>query len=224
MNEVKDTQATSSQKMLFTMGGIGIFCALLIVLTYEGTLPRVLRLKAEALEKAILNVVPGTKQTVAYSLVDGNLVQGDQESELIYAGYDDAGRLVGIAIQGEGQGYADKIKVLYGYSPEKQTVIGFQVLETKETPGLGDKIAKDENFLNNFQALDVSLNSDQSGLANEVVTVKFGNKKNPWEVDGITGATISSRAVGSIIDESASRWAPIIQGQLEQLQNQASNE
>ena len=38
--------------MLRAMAGIGLICALLIVLTFEGTLPRIERLKAEALEKA----------------------------------------------------------------------------------------------------------------------------------------------------------------------------
>jgi electron transport complex protein RnfG len=47
------------------MVGIGVFCALLIVLTYEGTLPRVTHLKAEALEKAIFKVVPGTPNKIS---------------------------------------------------------------------------------------------------------------------------------------------------------------
>ena len=39
-----------------------------------------------------------------------------------------------------------------------------QVLESKETPGLGDKILHDRDFLANFESLDVSLKSDGSGL------------------------------------------------------------
>lgn len=224
MTEVKDSEQASSQKMLFTMGGIGIICALLIVLTYEGTLPRVQRLKAEALEKAIFQVVPGTTQTVAFTLVDDELEKGSKGEDLIYAGYDEEGKLVGVAIRGEGQGYADKIKILYGYNPDTEEVIGFFVLETKETPGLGDKISKDANFLSNFQSLDVSLNESQNGLAHEVVTVKNGEKKSAWEVDGITGATISSRAVGAILNASANRWTPIIQQHLEELKNLSGDE
>ncbi|MCB0583886.1 MAG: FMN-binding protein, partial [Phaeodactylibacter sp.] len=33
---------------------------------------------------------------------------------------------------------------------------------------------------------------------------------NPWEIDAITGATISSRAIGSILGESTKRWVPVI--------------
>ena len=84
------------------------------------------------------------------------------------------------------------------------------MLESKETPGLGDKIEKDENFLANFILLDVTLTEDLQGLVNEVIPVKSGEKENPWEVDGITGATISSRAIANIINESMQVWAPRI--------------
>ncbi len=115
-----------------------------------------------------------------------------------------------IAIEAAGQGYADIIRILYGYDPNQQAVVGFHVLESKETPGLGDKIEKDPDFLANFKALDGSLNDDQTAVRNRVVPVKKGTKQSPWEVDGITGATISSRAIGDIIGTSTERWIPLI--------------
>ena len=83
-------------------------------------------------------------------------------------------------------------------------------MESKETPGLGDKIEKDDDFLANFIALDVSLNEQKDALKNKVVPVKKGDKKNEWEVDGITGATISSRAIGNIIGDSSEKLVPLI--------------
>ncbi len=50
---------------------------------------------------------------------------------------------------------------------------------------------------------------DHSALKNKVIPVKHGTKENPWEVDGITGATISSRAIGNIIGASTEQWVPI---------------
>jgi electron transport complex protein RnfG len=84
------------------------------------------------------------------------------------------------------------------------------VLESKETPGLGDKIEKDANFLANFGNLDVSLTDDLTQLKNKVVPVNHGTKSNQWEVEGITGATISSRAIGNIIGNSSQHWVPLI--------------
>lgn len=105
-------------------------------------------------------------------------------------------------------GYADTIHVLYGYDLDAQTIAGLVVLQSKETPGLGDKIEKDPAFLKNFEALDVRLDAQGAGLANEVVAVKSGAKTKAYEVDGITGATISSKAIAALLQVSASRWAP----------------
>ena len=116
-------------------------------------------------------------------------------------------------------GYADIIRILYGYDHVNEIVTGITVLESKETPGLGDKIEKDEAFLANFEALDVKLNASGDALANMVVPVKNGEKTNAWEVDGITGATISSRAIANIIGESSNIVLPVIRKNLDKLES-----
>jgi electron transport complex protein RnfG len=200
--------------MLRALVGIGVLCALLIVVTYEVTLPRIERNKAEALEKAIFKVLPGIVKKKTFQLDADNkfidLISEDKQGQIVYAGYDQNNELVGLAVEASGLGFADVLRVLYGYNPEKQSIIGFHVLESKETPGLGDKIEKDLNFLENFKNLDVSLVDDYSAVKNKVIPVKKGTKKNAWEVDGITGATISSRAIGNIIGASTEHWIPII--------------
>ena len=212
-SNIKMQNPANSKKMLLAMVGIGVISAFLIVMSFELTLPRVTRLKAEALEKAIFEVLPGTVNTQASGVAaDGKLFEiqeGDKPETTLYAGHDSDGKLVGYAVEASGQGYADVIRVLYGYDPAKQTIIGFQVLESKETPGLGDKIAKDEQFQNNFKALDVHI-SENGQLRNKIITVKQGQKQNDWEIDGITGATISSRAVGNILGESTSNVVPVL--------------
>jgi electron transport complex protein RnfG len=208
-------QSTSSSfNMLKAMVGIGLICALLIALTYESTLPIITKNKAEAFEKAIFKVLPDiTSKTAFYLDENGDflrLPEGETADNVVYAGYDDDKKLVGLAIEGSGQGYADILKILYGYDPVTQTIVGFYVLESKETPGLGDKIEKDENFLTNFKALDAAVNADGSAMKNTIVPVKNGKKQNAWEVDGITGATISSRAIGNIIGSGSEFWIPKI--------------
>ena len=204
---------SSSVKMLRAMLGIGILSAFLIVSAFELTLPRVEKLKAEALEKAVLNVLPGTESTRAFGISpQGELIElekGDTPEYTCYAGYDQNKNLVGYAVEAAGQGYADLIRILYGYDPKEQILIGFQVLESKETPGLGDKIEKEQRFLDNFKALDVGV-TPKGRLKNKVITVKQGEKQNAWEIDGITGATISSRAIGNIIGASTTELVPIL--------------
>ena len=140
--------------------------------------------------------------------------------QLVYAGYDDAQQLVGLAVEAQGMGYQDVIALIYGYSFAEQAIIGIQVLESKETPGLGDKIETDPAFLENFQGLDVSVRGDGSALANPIVPVKHGEKTQPWEVDGITGATISSVAIANLLDRSAQYWVPNIRSNLRDFQGE----
>ncbi len=217
MAETKQIQQTApgnSTEMLRAMVGIGIMCALLIVLVFEGTKPIIAENQAEALEKAIFQVLPGTATTQAFMLNEANEfvpASGDEkEGRVVYAGYDEEKELTGLAIEASGQGYAGIIRILYGYDPDQQAVIGFHVLESKETPGLGDKIENDPNFLANFEALNVSVDEGSKALQNAVIPVKQGAKSNSWEVEGITGATISSRAIGDIISSSSEFWVPLI--------------
>ncbi|NQV53375.1 MAG: RnfABCDGE type electron transport complex subunit G [Flavobacteriales bacterium] len=205
--------STSSSKMLLAMVSIGTVCALLIAMTYEGTFDRIAYLQDEALKSAIFKVLPGSSTMETFALTEESRFEiaadPDKTASVVYAGYDEQGSFKGVAIEASGQGYAGEIRILYGYDPHAQKVVGFYVLQSNETPGLGDRIEKDSNFLANFNALDVSL-SEEGALSNNILSVKNGTKLNPWEVDAITGATISSRAITDIIDFSTKEWVPLI--------------
>ena len=81
----------------------------------------------------------------------------------------------------------------------------------------GDKIITDKEFLANFNALDVKLKGDLSALANEVKAVKHGTKTGAWQIDAISGATITSRAVGKAINDSAQALMPRLLPNLDKL-------
>lgn len=210
-------KTTDSVKMLRAMVTIGVICAFLIVSTFELTLPAIERNKAAALEAAVFKVLPGIVTKRIFIVDDkGEYIpvsEMEKDAQYIFAGYDQDNQLVGLAVEASGQGFADILRILYGYNISEQAIIGFHVLQSKETPGLGDKIEKDQNFLANFESLDVSLSTDQSSLVNSIKTVKHGTKQNPWEIDGITGATISSRAIGNILASSTSAKIPAIYAQ-----------
>jgi electron transport complex protein RnfG len=87
-----------------------------------------------------------------------------------------------------------------------------------ETPGLGDKIIKDPGFQENFNQLDAQLNPRRTALLNPIVTVKHGSKQETWEVDAISGATISSKAVGKALNESAQSLLPKLHPLIRQLE------
>jgi electron transport complex protein RnfG len=212
MNGVQVAALPSVWQMYRSMVGVGLLCGLLIVTVFLVTRPVIERNKAEALQRAIFQVLPDARSTATFRL-DGQAfapLEGEAESgELVYAGYAEDGRLVGLAVEAQGMGYQDVIRILYGYSFSKEAVVGIRVLESKETPGLGDKIETDDEFLKNFERLDVSL-TDESEIANPIVFVKHGRKTESWQVDGITGATISSKAIAGILERSTAYWIPKI--------------
>ncbi|MDH3872301.1 MAG: FMN-binding protein [Gammaproteobacteria bacterium] len=204
---------TTTWEMYRSIVGIGAFCALLIVSVYQGTAERIADNKARFLSSAIAQVLPPVQSTVEVSLdANGALVAATAPANLpAFLGYGEDGELVGAIITAQAMGYADNITVLYSYSFDLEAIVGFKVLESKETPGLGDKVEIEPHFLANFEALDARLNDDGTALVNAIVTVKQGEKTEPWQLDGITGATITSDAIGVILNQGSSYWLPALE-------------
>ena len=139
-------------------------------------------------------------------LKDGELLVPDgqgEDVENVYIGLNADGDMTGFAIPGAEPGFQDIIGVIYGYSAVDKTIIGFEVLESKETPGLGDKIFKDMDFKTNFVSLVVEP---------EIEAVKKGEKDSENQVETITGATISSKAIVRLLNKSVEKWKDPIAG------------
>jgi electron transport complex protein RnfG len=191
--------------------GVGVACALIIVFFYEVTRPVIARNLAELRRQAIFDVLPGARRSAAFRLNQNGAFESaaaEDKGELVFAGYDENDALVGLAFETQGMGYQDTIRLIYGYSLEKQAVIGIRVLESRETPGLGDRIESDGQFLKNFDELDVGVDASGDKLAHLIEFVKPGQKTAAWQIDGISGATISSRATAKMLSESTSVWIP----------------
>lgn len=190
-------------RMIATLALAGILSGFTIVAAYRTTLPTITANQNRALRTAVLHVVPGSASLRRLVLQDGELIERPEgnEPEAVYAAYDEGGQLVGYALPAEGPGFQDTIRLIYGFDPAKRQVIGMEVLESRETPGLGDKIYKDPAFRASFGALAVEP---------EIVAVKKGERDDPNEIDAITGATISSKAVVKILNRSNRHWLPYL--------------
>jgi electron transport complex protein RnfG len=219
--EVIQQPSTPTGRMIRTLMGIAMLSGFLVVLTYQLTKPIIAENQRRAIEAAVFQVIPGAVTRKDFVLNDQGLSALTSDAQIqgtsIYAGYDNEGKLLGIATNAAAQGYADMVHLLYGYDPACQCIRGIKVLKLAETPGLGDKIITDANFVANFEQLDASLNADGSDLANDIATVKHGTKQNPWEIDAISGATISSKAVGKALNQSTKQVLPKLTPHLQQL-------
>lgn len=190
-------------RLIVTLGLAGFFSGLVIVSVFLATQPLIKRNQVEALEAAIYTVLPGAETRKIFVEQDGKLVevQSTDGVEAVFAGYGPGGKLIGYGIPSAGSGFQDTISLIYGYDPYKKQIIGMQVLESKETPGLGDKIIKDQDFLDDFKTLKVEP---------EILLVASGTRANANEVDSISGATISSKAVVKILNQGNEKWRKLI--------------
>ncbi len=201
-------EQVSTFRLVATLGVAGVLAGLLIAMVNQHTSPIIEAYRAEQLRLAVYEVLPEATGYTTYYLVDGalspTLPAGAKESEYkrVYAGYDEAGEPVGVALSRGESGFQDVILVIFGFDPAEGTLSGMKVLESKETPGLGDKIFKDQPWVDQFFA----------GPQTPLVPVKPGAGKGaPGEIDTITGATISTKAVIAIINNAIEEWKPVLE-------------
>ena len=163
------------------------------------TKPKVAYHREQALKKAIGEVLPAhdlyeTRETDAGTLYIGTKTDSEQP--------------VGIAFMAMGSGFQGQLRIMVGLSPDLTQLTGIKVLEQIETPGLGTKIVVDPSnkqdpywFPAQFKGVSVSP---------EIVVVKNAKPSTNYEVQGITGATISSIAVTDILNDQIAKVQAIL--------------
>lgn len=102
------------------------------------------------------------------------------------------GKTIAYVVPAESKGYGGAIKMLTAVSPDGKD-LGYKILSHNETPGLGDKAA-DAKFSKQF------IGKAAEGME----VVKVPTDKN---IQALTGATITSRAVTKGIKEAVEEVA-----------------
>ena len=128
----------------------------------------------------------------------------------LYVGKDSSeAEPVGVAFEAVGNGFQGKISIMVGISTDFSKINGIKILEQIETPGLGTKIVIDPTnkkdpfwFPNQFK-----------NLITEPMIEVVKNKKpsKPTEIQAITGATISSKAIAIILNNQIRQAKSIYQ-------------
>jgi electron transport complex protein RnfG len=181
--------------MIVTLAAFGAVAGFAIVLAYGWANPRILANRAARLSASVTEVLGGAERYETVYL-EGDAFTREPQADTatldrMYVGYTADGQPRGVAIVAEASGFADVIRVIFGYDPASGDLLGMKVMEQKETPGLGDKIEKDTLFTRQF-----------IGLGTPVVGLKQGRQTGAKEeVVMITGVTISSRAVVGMINQ-----------------------
>lgn len=193
-------------RLVGTLGTAAALAGLAIVLVHQWAQPQIEAHRVRERRAAIREVLGGPERFQTLYVAEGRLrpaipAGSDSASvERVYAGYGPDGQFMGFAVPGEKSGYQDVIRLIFGYDPRSDEVLGMKVLESKETPGLGAKITSDSSFISEFEGVEPPLRG-----------VKDGGGDEPHQVDMITGATISSEAVIDIINGRLRELGPALE-------------
>lgn len=168
------------------------------------TRPRIEAYRLEQLKQAIAEVLPAHE---SYDEVkaDGMILYVGKKSN--------DPEPVGVAFEAIGNGFQGKISIMVGISLDFKKINAIKILEQLETPGLGTKIVEDPSnkedrfwFPNQFKNLTTEPQIDV------VKNIKPGK---PNEIQAITGATISSVAIATILDDGIQKAKSIYQSKLQ---------
>ncbi|MBU4484463.1 RnfABCDGE type electron transport complex subunit G [bacterium] len=123
-----------------------------------------------------------------------------------HLGKDEKGAVVGYAAVGKAAGYSSVLDVMVGVDTKFQ-IQAIKVLSQKETPGLGDKV-NEILSKKTWGTVIAGTSPDESNLR-PWFQIQFDGKLAPIKVDkdggdveSITGATISSRAVCAAVNQA----------------------
>lgn len=167
--------------MVLSLGGFTLVAGLLLGFVSHLTEKPIAEARQRAINDAIAAVAPAFTNSPSAEAVD--VAQPDGHVIVIYPACQ-ADTLCGAAVQSYSlSGFSGEIDVMFGFDLRGE-VTGYSVLTHAETPGLG---AKMEEWFRSPEGRRSVIGLDPS-LRRAYVS------KDGGEVDGITAATISSRA------------------------------
>ncbi len=178
MSEKKE----SLLSMVVSLGVITIVAAVLLAWVNNITDAPKKATEIQRQVEAVQKVVPEFDNN---PISDAVMVELDNGELLTLYPAKNSGSLVGVAVESfSNDGFSGEIKVMYGFDREGN-IYGYEVLSHAETPGLGAKM----------QEWFVSEVGNRSVIGkNPQKTSMFVSKDAGGEIDGITAATITSRA------------------------------
>ncbi len=166
-------------KIAATLTFICLICAFLLALVYNLIEGKIEANQKIAIQKSINKLAPEVttqKKIKTDNLPFWKLYQKDN--------------LIGYAVIASGQGYGGQIRIMVVTDSDLEKIKGIEVIESSETPGLGSKI-QESNFKNQFKNIKVTK------------PIQYSKEKPeaPNQIQTITGATISSKAVVKILNK-----------------------
>jgi electron transport complex protein RnfG len=191
-NESKNPALLFLQKSWLLMISAAVFGSLLASLNAAWQ-PKIIQNEIDKFNRLAGGLLTTAESfETALEAVPIDIGKGKTYSVEVKKGIDTNGNPVGWAFVCEGSGFADKIKLVVATDAAFETLAGFGVLSSFETPGFGDKInIKDGFYQSQFKGTPVT----------ELELTKIGDpEKVDHQIVSITGATVTSEAVVNIFN------------------------
>ncbi len=178
------------------------FFGLLIAVTHAALSPRIEQNKTLKFNTLASGLLPQAMQFVpVQEEIEVQALNGKAVRLQISKALTD-GRTLGWVFRIVGSGFGGDIELLVAVDRDFETMAGFDVLTSSETPGVGDKIMGD-GFRGQFRGVPTEpLTLAKTGDSQEIDT----------QIVAISGATVSSRAVVKAINH----YLPQVKTQLQQ--------
>ena len=172
---------------------IAFICSLLLILCNNLTEGRIAELQAKTEAEAQTDVLPEAKE---FEEVKSEVMMllSDSRVTAAFSGKDADGKTTGYCIKVEPSGFGGKISMMVGIKAGGE-ISGVKITSMSETPGLGAKA--DDAWLTQFKGKKGSLSVIKSGTAKDS------------EINAISGATITSKAVAEGVNIASSAMKTI---------------
>lgn len=180
-----------STRMVVVLTAIGLLSGGLLTSVGLLTEERIALNKQREIEAAIIQVVPGTRSSEKLY---------EEKNLSVYGGKNEEGSLIGFGILTSGIGFQDKITFMLGTNTSLTKINRLNIIDQKETPGLGAKITDRKFFLQYWENKDCSIS-----LSLHRPAVSAPKELGPSEINTITGATVSSEAVLDAVNSTLER-------------------
>ena len=171
---------------------VASFCfGLLIAVANAAWQDNILQNEEDKFNNLVKEMIPDANTTeIALESVEVKSGKGKKKVTSVRKAVSADDQCVGWAFTCEGSGFADKIKLVLTVDADFEKLKGYGVLSSNETPGFGDKI-KDSFYRDQFVDAPTT----------QLTLTKLGNQDaKDAEIVAISGATVSSEAVVTIVN------------------------
>jgi len=149
------------------------------------------------IENNVMNLVKGPAIRQMLKTADNDpvkdrfkITEGEKERNIFVGVFGGAADTV--VVEASANGYGDKVGMVVAINMADETLRGVAVTTSKETPGLGARAKDDPSFVAQF--------------AGKPITDSFGVTADGGQINALSGATITSRAVCTGVNQAVETY------------------